>query len=113
MMNASEFIYRTCTVDVIKQNMTLLKNEEDKLKNQIEKILEDNTYRKTITIEMRVAFNKYLSEDWVYFNGNQYMEELLQILSESMHNYQMVISKTFFQTKKELLDYQVQLLNHE
>ncbi len=113
MINASEFIYRTCTVDVIKQNMTLLKNEEDKFKNQIEKILEDNKYRETITIDMRVAFNKYLSEDWVYFNGNQYMEELLQILSESMHNYQIVISKTFFQTKKELLDYQVQLLNHE
>ncbi|WP_417940243.1 M48 family metallopeptidase [Flavobacterium sp. RS13.1] len=113
MMDASEFIYTTCTVDVIDQNMRLLKNEEDKFKNQIEKILEDNIYRKAITIEMRIAFNKYLSEDWKYFNGNQYSEEELKLLSESLNNYQTVISKTFFQTKKELLEYQAQLLNHE
>lgn len=113
MINASEFIYRTCTVDVINKSMTLLKNEEDRFKNQIEKILENNTFKKIITIEMRAAFSKYLSEDWVYFDGSQYLEEVLKLLSESMHNYQIVISKTFFQTKKELLDYQVQLLNHE
>lgn len=113
MMNASEFIYRTCTVDVIEQNMRLLKIEEDKFKNQIEKILEDNIYRKAITIEMRVAFNKYLSEDWKYFNVNEYLEEVLKLLSESLNNYQTVISKTFFQTKKELLEYEAQLLNHE
>lgn len=62
---------------------------------------------------MRVAFNKYLSEDWKYFNVNEYLEEVLKLLSESLNNYQTVISKTFFQTKKELLEYEAQLLNHE
>lgn len=113
MLNASEFIYRTCTVDVIEKNMREFKNEEEKFKNEIEKILEDNIYKKAITPEMRADFNKYLSEDWKYFNGNQYMEELLQLLSESLNNYQIVISRSFFQTKKELLEYEAQLLKHE
>ncbi|WP_163408154.1 M48 family metalloprotease [Flavobacterium ajazii] len=113
MMNASEFIYRTCPVETINQNMKLLKKEEEKFRKQIEKLLEDNVYRPVITVEMRVSFNKYLSEEWVYFNGNQYLEEVLQLLTESLVNYQFVISRTFFETKKELLDYQVQLLNHE
>ena len=113
MINASEFIHHVNTYDVINKNMSLLKSEEEIFRNQIEKILENNLYRPAITIEMRAAFNKYLSEDWVYFSNNQYMEESLKLLSESMTNYQVVISKAFFLTKKELLDYQVQLLNHE
>ncbi|CAM3433510.1 M48 family metalloprotease [Flavobacterium chungbukense] len=113
MMNASEFIYRTCTVDVIEKNMRELKNEEEKFKNEIEKILEDDIYKKVITVEMRADFNKYLSEDWKYFNGNQYLEEVLKLLSESLNNYQIVISRTFFQTKKELLEYKAQLLKYE
>ncbi|MBB4801945.1 Zn-dependent protease with chaperone function [Flavobacterium nitrogenifigens] len=113
MMHASEFIYRTCTVEVINEGMKLLKKEEVKFRKQIEKLLDDAVYEPVITVEIRASFNKYLSEEWVYFNGNQYLEEVLQLLTESLMNYHFVISRTFFQTKKELLDYQVQLLKHE
>lgn len=110
IVNVSEFIYRTCTFDEIKRNMVLLKKEEIKFREQIRNMLEGNVYRKTITIEMREAFNKYLSEEWVYFNVNQYIESELGLFFQSIADYESVLSKTFFQAKKELLDYQVQLL---
>lgn len=112
MLNVSEFMHHVATFDVIEKNMILLKKEENQFRIQIEKMLENNIYRQAISIDMRVAFNKYLSEEWVYFNGNQYLDEALQLLSKAMNDYQDVLSKTFFQAKKELLEYQAQLLHY-
>jgi len=114
VINASHFMYRTCSFDEIKRNMVLLKKEEAKLRKQIVNILDSNIYRKSITTEIREAFNKYLSEEWVYFNVNQYIESELALFNRSIADYEAILSKTFFEAKKELLDYQVQLLQkHE
>lgn len=112
MLKVSDFMHHVATFDAIEKNMLLLKEEERQFKIQIEKMLESNVYREAITIEMRVSFNKYLSEEWVYFNGNQYLDEVLELLSKSMIDYQDVLSKTFFKTKKELLEYKAQLLQY-
>ncbi|WP_166925742.1 M48 family metallopeptidase [Flavobacterium poyangense] len=114
MLNASEFMHHVATFDSIEKNMMLLKEEEKQFKIQIEKLLESDVYGDVITIEMRDSFNKYLSEEWVYFNSDHYLDEALELLSKSMIDYQDVLSKTFFKTKKDLLDYKAQLLQcHE
>lgn len=114
IINASDFMYHTLPYDVIKRNMDLLNTEEEIFKTQIQKMLEDNLHKNAITVDMRVALNKYLSEEWRYFSANVYVEENIAILSQAIRDYQIVLSNTYFQTKKELLDFQVQLLQkHE
>lgn len=111
MLNASEFMHNVNTFEVIENNIKLLKAEEGPFKIQIEKMLENKSYSNVITIETKELFAKYLSEDWVYFNKNEYLEECLELLSKAMNNYQMILSKSFFQKKKELLDFKIQLMN--
>ncbi|MDW8850640.1 M48 family metalloprotease [Flavobacterium sp. MMLR14_040] len=111
MLNASEFMHHVNTFEVIERKMKLLKIEEDQFKIQIEKMLENKSYNSAITIETKQLFAKYLSEDWVYFNKNEYLNECLEILSKAMNNYQMILSKSFFQKKKDLLDFKIQLIN--
>ena len=111
MLNASEFMHHVNTFEVIERNMKLLKIEENQFKIQVEKMLENKSYNSTITIETKQLFAKYLSEDWVYFNKNEYLNECLEILSNAMNNYQMILSKSFFQKKKDLLDFKIQMIN--
>jgi Zn-dependent protease with chaperone function len=111
MLNASEFMHHVNTFEVIERNMKLLKIEENQFKIQVEKMLENKSYNSAITIETKQLFAKYLSEDWVYFNKNEYLNECLEILSNAMNNYQMILSKSFFQKKKDLLDFKIQMIN--
>ncbi|MWB96176.1 M48 family metalloprotease [Flavobacterium sp. GA093] len=112
MIDACEFMHHVNSFEIIERNMVLLKHEEDRFKAQIEKILSNKMYSAAITIEMREVFGKYLSEDWKYFSRNEYLNEVLEILNKSVTNYQFILSKTYFQTKKELLTYKIQLLNN-
>ncbi|MEL1254488.1 M48 family metalloprotease [Flavobacterium sp. DGU38] len=110
MINVSEFMHQVNTYEVIERNMILLKKEENKFKAQVEKMLNSNIYNTVITEDIRESFTKYLSEDWKYFNKNEYLNEVLDVLSKAMSNYQIVLSKSFFQKKKDLLEFQIQLL---
>ncbi|MBF4465323.1 M48 family metalloprotease [Flavobacterium sp. LC2016-12] len=110
MINASEFMHQVNTYDVIEKNMILLKREEDKFKKQIEEMLENKNYSNVITIEMKELFTKYLSEDWVYFSKNEYLNECLDVMSKAMSNYQLILSKSFFEKKKDLLNFNIQLM---
>lgn len=110
MINVSEFMHQVNTFDIIEKNMILLKKEEFEFKKQIEKMLENKSYSNVITIEVKELFEKYLSEDWVYFNKNEYLNECLDLLSKAMNNYQMILSKSFFEKKKDVLNFKIQLM---
>ncbi|MNY05375.1 hypothetical protein D3C86_1380950 [compost metagenome] len=110
MINASEFMHQVNTFDVIEKNMKMLKKEEDEFKKQVEEMLENKNYSNVITIEMKDLFAKYLSEDWVYFSKNEYLNECLDHLSTAMNNYQLILSKSFFEKKKDLLNFNIQLM---
>ncbi|MNQ77047.1 hypothetical protein D3C85_919020 [compost metagenome] len=73
-------------------------------------MLENKNYSNVITIEMKDLFAKYLSEDWVYFSKNEYLNECLDHLSTAMNNYQLILSKSFFEKKKDLLNFNIQLM---
>ena len=94
--------------------MILFKNVEEVFRKQMEKMLKSDFYKEAITTEIREVFEKYLSDEWIYFRTNEYQNDALELMSKSMASYQIVLSNAFFKAKKGLLEYQVQLLqNHD
>ena len=57
-------------------------------------------------------YQKYLNESWVYFANNEYIDYELQILFKSIRDYGYLISRGYFLIKKNLLDFQSELLSN-
>ena len=111
MVNESKFIYETTPFNIIEKKMHSLKETETEFKLRIEELLQNKLFLAAIEPKMEEEFTKYLSEDWVYFSRQEYHNSELELLSSSIRNYQQILSKTFFNTQKELLEFKVQLLN--
>ncbi|MBK8635926.1 MAG: hypothetical protein IPN72_21125 [Saprospiraceae bacterium] len=88
----------------------MLKPEETKLKDLILELIESCADMPELTPQLRKDFESYLSQSWIYFAGNNYINENLDILYKAMNGFGYLLSRRFFFLKKDLLDYQVSLL---
>ncbi|NOU59081.1 M48 family metalloprotease [Marinifilum caeruleilacunae] len=96
--------------DKIRENFRKIYKLELDLKREVKDVLDDSKYQEEISDEMRSNFELYLSKDWQYFREESYLEDNLAILFATINDYGYLISRGYFITKKELLDYQVHLL---
>jgi hypothetical protein len=83
---------------------------EIKLKKEIINILGNKLYKLELTKLTKENFDKYLKQDWVYFENDEYIDYELQILFKSINDYIYLISRGYFLIKKDLLDFQSELL---
>lgn len=102
--NNSSFIYETTPFEVIATKLITLKDYEDVFKKEINLMLEESFFNQHITDEMRVAFEKYATTEQKYFLIDSYDDFELSQLFTVMNYYQELLSLTYFQTKKNLLD---------
>ncbi|MEA5426634.1 M48 family metallopeptidase [Arcicella lustrica] len=109
MMNATAFINYNTPFEVIEQNINTIYELEKSFKEQIGKLLSDERYQSVITDEIRENLNKYLSEVFVYFSRPTYDDNALNIMMMSIQQYQYIIGRKFFESKKELLNFMVKL----
>jgi Zn-dependent protease with chaperone function len=106
-----EFTSRVTPFKHITNNFKALEPKEVQLKKQLEELLKKEEYKKAISTDEREIFEKYLKQDWIYFEGSNYNEENLKLLFTTLNAYPGVLSKIYFQLKKSLLDFQVSLIN--
>ncbi|MBK8391011.1 MAG: M48 family metalloprotease [Saprospiraceae bacterium] len=104
------FINYTTPIEQIHNNFSLIKPEETKLKDLILELIESCGDMPEFTPQLRKDFESYLSQSWIYFAGNNYINENLDILYKAMNGFGYLLSRRFFFLKKDLLDYQVSLL---
>ena len=110
MLNTSNFIFQTTPIEVISENLKVLKEAEFEFKKQIKLMLTEQEFQASLTENMRADFEDYLSNSYIFFYDQSYKQEELSVLFNSINHYQMVLSKTHFLAKKRLLDYQVLLV---
>ena len=106
-----QFISLTTPFDQIRSNFRAVLPKEMKLKEHIKSLVNDNKYASEITDEMRLNFETYISEDLQYFVGESYNDKNLEILFIALNNYAYLLSRGHFLLKKQLLDYQLVLIN--
>ena len=110
LINSTEFISNVTPAEQIKSNFYNLKKLEIKLKKEIINILGNKLYKLELTKLTKENFDKYLKQDWVYFENDEYIDYELQILFKSINDYIYLISRGYFLIKKDLLDFQSELL---
>ena len=110
LLNATEFVSNVTPFEQIKSNFNSLKKLETELKKEIANILENELYKSELTELIKENFDKYLKENWVYFSNDEYIDYELQILFRSINDYSYLISKGYFLIKKDLLNFQTELL---
>jgi len=111
LLNATEFVSNVTPFEQIKSNFNSLKKLETKFKKEITVILENELYKSELTELIKENFDKYLNENWVYFANDKYIDYELQILFKSINDYSYLISRGYFLIKKDLLNFQTELLS--
>lgn len=101
--------YVTPAEEII-ENFTRIKHLETALKKEITELLDNKNFREAITAEIKANFDLYLSQKWVYFEGDSYRNENLELFYTALNNYASLLSRWGFLLKKDLLDYQIALL---
>ena len=104
-----EFIAETTPIEVIKTNLLAVEVHEKKLKEAINKLLNDARFESEITKEIKENWTLYISKKWTYFGATTYYDKSLEILYLAMNNYAYILSRGYFLLKKRLLDYQESL----
>ncbi len=110
LSNELQFVEMTTPFDQIRANFIRIEPIELELKNGIKELLSDSKYQTEITKEIKDNFELYLSKQWKYFGNEKYFDNNLEIIFTAMNNYAFLLSRGYFLLKKELLDYQDELL---
>ena len=110
LIQESQFISVVTPIEKIKSNLKKIYSLEIELKREISTMLENELYNTVITAEIKSTFEIYLKEDWVYFSNEKYIDEELKIFYAALNNYIFILSRGYFLLKKDLLDFQSELL---
>jgi len=111
MMSALQFVEVTTPFDQIVRNFEQLQPREQLLKEGICQLLEDPFLTAELKGPFRSDLRKFVSDNWIYFEGKVYNDDALRLLFDSLHGYSFLISRKYFLMKKHLLNYQQELQN--
>lgn len=104
---ATSFINVVTPFEQIRENLQTLRPLEIELKTEIKKLIDDDTLKKEISQQAIENCEKYLSKEWEYFDGTEYYNDNLQILFNAINEYNYLLSRKYFITKLDLLNYQL------
>ncbi|MEO6721055.1 MAG: M48 family metallopeptidase [Ferruginibacter sp.] len=113
MIEATQFLHVTNSYEVIESSLAALKEVEKEFKQEISKLLKEQLYEPAITRAINDNFNAYLLKNWRYFTRPEYDNDSLKIMFTAMSDFQLVMSETFLNRKRVLLNYQVDLEDHK
>ena len=110
LQQATEFLSVVTPLEEIKPKLLKLYEIEVEIKKEIREILESSLYTKVLTPEIIASFELYLKEDYLYFSADKYIESELELYSQAISYYRFALSRGYFVIKKDLLDFQNQLV---
>jgi hypothetical protein len=113
LINSMQFIYRVHSFSQIKIKIEEMEIKEEEFRERMENILNDENYQLIITSEQSEKFERYLEKNWTYFNNENYNQEALKVLEEVIYQFYELCSKAPFYALKKLLDFQIEILEHE
>jgi hypothetical protein len=81
------------------------------LKGELRDLIADPFVANELKDPLKSDLQKFVSGDWIYFEGKVYQDEPLKMLVDCLHGFSYLISRKYFRMKKGLLDYQQELQN--
>jgi Zn-dependent protease with chaperone function len=111
LIQESHFMTVVTPIEQIKSKIKKMYPLEIEIKRVITDMLVTEFYQSEITDEIKESFELYLKEDWIYFSNNKYIDEEVKLFYAAINNYIYVLSRGYFVIKKDLLDFQSELLS--
>lgn len=106
-----EFIQHSLPAEQIMQHFTGIRKQEDELKSNLKELVEQELMQDQVSVSKQKILDEFMPERLVYFDGNVYSSENLNKLFDAMDVYNHLLDRYYFLKKKEILDYQVSLVN--
>lgn len=114
LSSAIDFIKVTTPFNEIESNLVQVYALEKDFKTEIRGLLADPLFQDAfnkLKKEIREDLKKYLSRQYIYFTKPDYDNDALQVLYAAIHHYYNVLYRAFFLKKKDLLQFQMQLVD--
>ena len=111
LTNELSFVNKETPFEQISTNFRKVEDIETHFKIGIKNVLSDNKFSEEITTEIKENLESYISNKRIYFINESYIDDNLFILFTAINNYGTLITKKYSTLKKNLLDYQVSLIN--
>lgn len=106
--DATAFLNTSNEADTIPAKMQRLYNCEKPFKEAVRQMAEKPFYEH-VNINSKDAFEKYLSQEWVYFEYDMFNEAALTVFFNSLNHFSAALSNMQFAAKKDFLDFQASL----
>ena len=90
----------------IVDNFEEIGKKESVLKENIQELLANELLMTDLKTSIIESLEMYLSKDWVYFDGDNYNNTGLEVLSKGLNAFQYASARLCFLKKKRLLDFQ-------
>lgn len=105
-----DFINVQTPFALISEKFESFKPLENKLKDKILDITNKENLQSEITPLMRNSFDSFLLKELRYFEDDKYNDINLEILFSALNNFYYLMQREYFIVKKELLEFQINLL---
>lgn len=110
MLEAIQFMRETLPYAQIELRLPSLKEPEKTFKTQLAALLKEEAYLEVILPEQKELLEKYIADDRVYFSGQAYDDEAVQLLYDVLGIYPAVLSYGRDNAKLALLECSAQLM---
>lgn len=109
LIDASNFMTVQTPFEVIEEKMISFMERENTFKEVLAVMLGNPFYIEELTPEQTKAFEKFLSEDWIYYEHNKYIEEDLNRLFAIIPVFRELYYNICLNHKQKFLSYQSSL----
>lgn len=109
LSNALSFVHVNTPFEQITAHFQSVEPIEEDLKKGIQEMLQNPDVQAEMPAEMKANLALFVSQRWLYFDGQKYIEKPLDMLFMAKNDFAFLLSRRFFILKKKILLYQQEL----
>lgn len=110
MRRDTQFMFETLEPHRIRQHLQDLYQTELLFRKQVRLMLDGPEHKASLTPEVQTDLEAYMAGQHVYFDGSNYDDTGTKILFTAINQYEYLVGNSYFRNKKDLLEFQAQLI---
>lgn len=100
------FMSVTMSFDEIRKNRFTLIEKEKLFKEMLKEFMENPNFKNIIIAKNKELFEMYINSQNKYFEFEHYIEREIQLLSEVFEKFSETVTNQYFETKKDILEFE-------
>ena len=102
--------------DNVSQDMAVtidrnMRRKEEPIRKKMRDLLVDEQYSPCLSNDQRSNIERYIASDWIYYKAPRLESEAINLFVQSMSAYGSMLSMRAFETKRQTLSRQLEIIN--